>query len=88
MIANAFILLTYLLHGAVTDFFLGPVQRENRRRAATEGDVGEAELEELVERHRSGAVSTGRRGGRERLLGYLFFKVLLISSVVTPDVCE
>ena len=88
MIANAFILLTYLLHGAVTDFFLGPVQREDRRRAATEGDVGEAELEELVERHRSGAVSTGRRGGRERLLGYLFFKVLLISSVVTPDVCE
>jgi hypothetical protein len=92
LLANAFLILTYLLHGAVADFFLGPIQHYNTTRESATAPAEEANGEGGGTTDNDGGrrprnETRGRRG-RERLLGYMLFKVLLISTVVTPDVCE
>lgn len=79
LIANAFLLLTYLLHIALADFFLGPVRVGNGGADTTGAE--DAVRPRNVEQNR-------QLRGREKVVGYLLFKVLLISAVVTPDTCE
>ena len=62
VVANFLLVMTYLIHGAVADFFLG-VRRD------ADGE-------------------TARWAGRERLGGFLVFKLLLISAVVAPDTLD
>jgi hypothetical protein len=85
IVANAFLILIYLLHGALAGFFLGDVNthvaasvRANTNNLREGEDTG-------GRRPRGGASS---RIGRERLFGFLLFKVLLISAVVAPDTCK
>jgi hypothetical protein len=87
VVANAFLLLTYLLHGALADFFLGPVRTTDGAAVGNGGaDTTVAEDGARLRNHAEEHIR--QRRGREKLLGYLLFKVLLVSSVVTPDVCE
>ena len=75
-IANVLLACTYLLHGAVAEWFLGPQYQQHAVAAAA---------------HVTSTTSTtGSRGGRdrERLGGYLVFKLLLISAVVAPDTLD
>lgn len=58
-IANLLLVLTYLLHSAVADWFLGHIRHDD-----------------------------WNSGGRERLGGFLVFKLLLISAVVAPDTLD
>ena len=70
IMANAFLLLVYLAHVAMVDFFLG----ESLLVGAASGGVADGE---------NGVPS---RGGQQRhMMGFMMFKVLLISAVVTPD---
>lgn len=85
-IINLLLAVTYLLHSVVANFFL---------RGAT------AIVEDGVENHvrveNASLMSVGvgtsaldrlHRSGRERLGGYLLFKLLLITAVVEPDVLD
>jgi hypothetical protein len=77
-IANLLLALTYLLHSIVVDVFLGHEDIENQhQRSSTPGAT-------------FGASTSSRmhRSGRERLGGYLLFKLLLISAVVEPDTLD
>ena len=71
IMANAFLLLVYLAHVAMVDFFLGDSLLVG---PAASGGVADGE---------NGVPS---RGGQQRhMMGFMMFKVLLISAVVTPD---
>jgi hypothetical protein len=93
-IANAFLILVYMLHGAVTDFFLGPVNTAGQARGAAVRGAENVDNEGVPgTRHRRDAAAGNRmrrqqRVGRERLLGYLLFKVLLLAAVLAPDMLD
>jgi hypothetical protein len=93
-IANAFLILVYMLHGAVTDFFLGPVNTAGQARGAAVRGAENVDNEGVPgARHRRDAAAGNRtrrqqRVGRERLLGYLLFKVLLLAAVLAPDMLD
>lgn len=86
-IANLLLAGTYLLHSAVADFFLGEASQQATRNNAGEfGDGGPT----MVGIGGVGVSASNRihRSGRERLGGYLLFKLLLISAVVEPDTLD
>lgn len=77
-IANLLLALVYLFHAAIADLFLGTstVTLNNPFRTRQRQQHGNT-TDEQTRRQ--------RRVGRERLGGYLLFKLLLISSVLDPD---
>lgn len=96
-IVNLLLAVTYLLHSIVADFFLGPAnattghghgsndvdtdtvafgQDSNATLMGMNGGVGASSSERI------------NRSGRERLGGYLLFKLLLIAAVVKPDTLD
>jgi len=88
-IANLLLAVTFLLHSAVADLFLnestrngmgttenGNVSPRNRLLIGMEGGVG------------ASASNRINRSGRERLGGYLLFKLLLVSAVVEPGTLD
>ena len=77
-IANLLLAVTYLLHSAVAGLFLGNTQ------GTMAGNTDSVVMGEM------GATTSNRihRSGRERLGGYLLFKMLLISAVVAPDTLD
>lgn len=103
-IANLLLALTYLLHTAVADIFLGtvgttrnaanPAPATGTRRGATGPvDQGGAVNTNNADANRATLVleeqtRRQRRIGRERLGGYLLFKLLLVSAVVEPDTLD
>ncbi|KAL9188397.1 hypothetical protein ACHAXT_006775 [Thalassiosira profunda] len=76
-VANLLLAVTYLLQTAVADLFLGPVSVHS----ATANPRGAAANNRLVH----DPATRRRRAGRERLGGFLLFKLLLISAVLEPD---
>ena len=83
-IANLLLALVYLIHTAVADLFLGPSnvvqprrQQEQQQQQQPQQQQGTGISDEQT-RHQ-------RRLGRERLGGFLLFKLLLISSVLDPS---
>ena len=98
-IANLLLAVTYLLHSLVADYFLGPTTTiANHHRAANNNNNidgtnlrMDAPLLNTNDRREGGNndnTTNGshfHRSGRERLGGYLMFKLLLISAVVEPD---
>ena len=108
-IANLLLAATYLLHGAVAEFFLGQGGGRNR------GGVGQGQDTTILTPNardrqqgqapptmgtaQAPAAPTGadvppmpptrlNRSNRERLGGYLLFKLLLVSAVVEPDTLD
>jgi hypothetical protein len=79
-IANLLIALTFLLQTAVADFFLGNIITPNA--AGNNSDVanGRTPMQSFP-----GEFSRRRRVGRERFVGFLLFKLLLISVVLELD---
>eukprot|EP00986_Skeletonema_menzelii_P009238 scaffold4151_cov137-Skeletonema_menzelii.AAC.10 len=72
-IANLLLALVYLIHAAIADLFLGPSNvTQSRQRGEQQGNA----VDDQTRRQ--------RRMGREKLGGYLLFKLLLISSVLDP----
>jgi len=71
-IANLLLAVTYLLHSAIADLFLLNLEPS--------GGESSRELQQHALNH--------RRAGRERLGGFLVFKLLLISAVVEPDTLD
>eukprot|EP00804_Cyclotella_cryptica_P017153 CCRYP_003373-RA/>CCRYP_003373-RA protein AED:0.01 eAED:0.01 QI:93/1/1/1/1/1/2/132/1013 len=97
-IINTFLVLTYVLHGAVAAFFLGNVNNEragNPPFVEANAAGGDRVVDDFLGTRRLGGEAIAadqtrrqRRVGRERLLGYLLFKVLLIAAVVEPDTLD
>lgn len=98
-IANLFLALTFLLHQAVADWFLGTGASTSRRRRNESSHNSVPRLQEQIFRQQhqawDGSDWTSGRGnfsapvgGRERLGGVLVFKLLLISAVVAPDTVD
>ncbi len=94
-IANLLLAGTYLLHSIVADFFLGDahsiVGGNVGTPTATEGGLDlNGNHVNMVGIGGVGASTSNRihRSGRERLGGYLLFKLLLISAVVEPDTLD
>ena len=72
-IANLLLALVYLIHAAIADLFLGPSNvTQSRQRGEQQGNAADDQTRRQ------------RRMGREKLGGYLLFKLLLISSVLDP----
>ncbi len=72
-IANLLLALVYLVHAAIADLFLGPSNAtQTRQQEQQQGNTADEQTRRQ------------RRMGRERLGGYLLFKLLLISSVLDP----
>jgi len=90
-IANLLLAVTFLLHSAVTDFFLN-------ESIASGGGHSLNTINNMSSNHRVllgmeggvGASSSVRmyQSGRERLGGYLLFKLLLVSAVVEPGMLD
>mmetsp|Transcript_25625 Transcript_25625/g.51336 ORF Transcript_25625/g.51336 Transcript_25625/m.51336 type:complete len:1008 (-) Transcript_25625:198-3221(-) len=102
-IANLLLVLTYLLHTAVADLFLGPVTvpttsssanvtpapRGTSRGATTHIANPDNDLDQTNQNQiHQDQTRRQRRMGRERLAGYLLFKLLLVSSVIQPDTLD
>lgn len=94
-IANLLLAGTYLLHSIVADFFLGDahsiVGGNVGTSTATGGGVDlNGNHVNMVGIGGVGVSTSNRihRSGRERLGGYLLFKLLLISAVVEPDTLD
>ena len=79
-IANLLLAVTYLLHSAVADLFLGTAD-------PTVDDRGQHRGNNIM-RNEFADDLRHRRAGRERLGGFLIFKLLLISAVVEPDTLD
>jgi len=72
-IANLLLALVYLFHAALADLFLGTSNvDQTRQQQHQQGNTADDQIRRQ------------RRAGRERLGGYLLFKLLLISSVLDP----
>jgi hypothetical protein len=71
-IANLILALVYLFHAAIADLFLGTSLNNHLRTQQQQGNTADEQTRRQ------------RRVGRERLGGYLLFKLLLISSVLDP----
>ena len=82
-IINLLLAVTYLLHSIVADFFLGEATITVNTADTEFGDGNAA----MLGMGGVGASASDRmhRSGRERLGGYLLFKLLLITAVVEPD---
>ena len=94
-LANLLLSVTYLLHSAVVALFLGETTTANTTNTRREGpgvdNVNAADTGgPIFEIGGVGASTSNRihRSGRERLGGYLLFKLLLISAVVDPDTLD
>jgi len=83
-IANLLLAVTYLLHSLVADLFLGPT---DTNATAFGGNVQNQNMNDL-NRNLAADDQRHRRSGRERLGGFLIFKLLLISAVVEPDTLD
>jgi hypothetical protein len=79
-IANFLIVLTYLLQIAVADLFLGHINTSN-----TVGNTLNVETGRTPGQLIPNEASRRRRVGRERFVGFLLFKLLLISVVLELD---
>jgi len=86
-ITNLLLAGTYLIHSAVADYFLGEAHTATGDNTANFGGGGNASMMEISG---VGASASNRihRSGRERLGGYLLFKLLLIYAVVEPDTLD
>jgi len=96
LIANWLMALTVLLHSAVADWFLGdlnhPPQRQqpqhphtlNRAADPNNNNNNQQPLRAAVPPNHNSSAATSR----ERMGGFLIFKLLLISAVVTPDTLD
>jgi len=85
-IINLLLAVTYLTHSIVANFFLGEASMLATGNTDTEYGVEDATLMSMG----VGASASDRmhRSGRERLGGYLLFKLLLITAVVEPDTLD
>lgn len=86
-IINLLLAFTYLMHSLVADFFLGDTGLNNSfidTHFANDGDIAGPMMTSI------GPSSSNRmhRLSRERLGGYLLFKLLLITAVVEPDTLD
>lgn len=86
IITNLFLTITYLLHSAVAVWFLSNSGAYNnaseiQQQRATEGGIG-------IGSEWSLAPASGVTAARERMGGFLIFKLLLISAVLTPDALD
>ncbi|KAL7467645.1 hypothetical protein ACHAXS_007885 [Conticribra weissflogii] len=103
-IANLLLTLTYLLHTAVADVFLGTVQTTSHTVAGSRGDGREGTAATAVNDNNNNNTDNNtnnnpnrfledqtrrqRRLGRERLGGFLLFKLLLVAAVIEPDTLD
>ncbi len=88
-IINLLLAVTYLLHSIVASLFLG--EASMRANEQSEQEVGIDDPTMLgMGGGGVGASASDRmhRSGRERLGGYLLFKLLLITAVVEPDTLD
>jgi len=89
-IANLLLALTYLLHAAVAEWFLG--NRGNNNAATGGGTAFGGGFDNNNNNNAANvqewAAAAGGSGGRERLGGFLVFKLLLISAVLAPDTLD
>ena len=85
-IINLLLAVTYLTHSIVANFFLGEATIMATDMTENELGVEDATLMSMG----VGASASDRmhRSGRERLGGYLLFKLLLITAVVEPDTLD
>lgn len=90
LIANFFMALTLLLHSAVADLFLGNGNGsdESDDSSRRDGDQQAHRGERLPAAFPPMPDPQRASGGRERLGGFLVFKLLLISAVVAPDTLD
>jgi hypothetical protein len=77
-IANFLLAMTYLLHSAVAAWFLGPLQRQEHQH----------QYPHLANQQGLVVDWSTSAGARERMGGFLVFKLLLISAVVAPDTLD
>jgi len=99
-IANLLLALTYLLHTAVVDMFLGTgestTSNNHRTRMGQNANNNVGGGNAFVDDGTAGVAAgnamrhsgAGSWAGRERLGGFLVFKLLLISAVVVPDTLD
>jgi len=90
-IANLLLAVTYLLHSAVVDLFLNQSSTpDNTTPTNVTGPTNNTRPPTETIGGGVGASTSNRisRSGRERLGGYLFFKLLLVSAVVNPDTLD
>lgn len=86
-IANFMLAMTYLLHSAVAVWFLGPQHHHQGYSMNNRNNAAPNQQQNLP----PGMVvdwSTSSNGARERMGGFLVFKLLLISAVVAPDTLD
>jgi len=93
IITNFMLTMTYLLHSAVAAWFLSHSAASSYGSDVTtamqgqnDADIGENSFRILSEL--SFASSSGATGARERMGGFLIFKLLLISAVLAPDTLD
>lgn len=79
-IANLLVVMTYLLQTAVADLFLGHINTSNAA-----GNIPNLATGRTPSPTFSDEASRRRRVGRERFVGFLLFKLLLISVVLELD---
>lgn len=86
-IINLLLAVTYLLHSIVATLFLGEASMRANDQAENEFNAGDGTM---LGMGGVGASASDRmhRSGRERLGGYLLFKLLLITAVVEPDTLD
>lgn len=86
-VANFMLAMAYLLHSAVALWFLGPRHRQgypfNGRDNSMAGNQQQGVPPGMVVE-----LSPSSNGARERMGGFLVFKLLLISAVVAPDTLD
>jgi len=99
-IANLLLAVTYLLHSAVVDLFLNESMSPGDETTGTTNNNNNNNNNTTRTNNRGGGImgmeggvgvsASNRisRSGRERLGGYLFFKLLLVSAVVGPDTLD
>lgn len=80
-ISNFLLTLTYILHSAVADWFLGNARRQNA--SPTSSLLGHNQYS-----HTAAIPNIEPHGSGEKMGGFLIFKLLLISAVVTPDTLD
>lgn len=80
VIANFFLTLTYLVHSFIASWFLGPLQRQDsQQQQQQQQSHNRTNQQGLVVDWSTSAAA------RERMGGFIVFKLLLISAVVVPD---
>ena len=92
-IANLILALVYLFHAAIADLFLGTSSSSSNNSTWNNPFRAVGQQQQGRQRQRGNNTTVDeqptlphRRSGRERLGAYLCFKLLLISSVLDPDI--